>query len=95
MHVRRSTQRDNRWTTATSIPGWPDIFAWRTRQTLAVELKTETGRLTTQQADVLDSLRAAGIDARVWRPSDWDEIEATLTAPPPPACDCPCHSASE
>ncbi len=79
MHVRRSIGKGRRWTTATSVVGWPDLVLWRPGQFLAVELKTDTGMLTVEQAAVLDGLRAAGVDTRVWRPRDFDEIQATLT----------------
>lgn len=79
MHVRRSIARDNRWATTTSITGWPDLVLWRPGQFIAVELKSEKGRLSRQQADVLQSLTAASIDTHVWRPSDWPQIETILT----------------
>ena len=37
-----------------------------------VELKTEKGRLTNRQKEVLEDLEAAGNETHVWRPSDWD-----------------------
>jgi len=80
MHVRRSVERGNQWRTTTSINGWPDLVLWRSGAILFVELKSETGRLSRQQRDVLESLAEAGQDVRIWRPSDWPEIEMTLTA---------------
>ena len=79
MHVRRSTERGNRWVTSTSISGWPDLTIWKPGRLLFAELKTESGRLTKHQRDVLQSLAEAGADVRIWRPSDWPEIESTLT----------------
>lgn len=62
-----------------SAPGFPDLFCVREGgPLLAVECKTEKGRLSEWQRRWLDLLRSAGIDTRVWRPSDWDEIETTL-----------------
>ena len=78
MHVRRTIGRGRRWTTSTSVSGWPDLAIWRPGRFLAVEIKTDAGTVTPEQADVLESLRGAGIDARVWRPRDWDEIQTTL-----------------
>jgi len=46
---------------------------------MAVELKSETGRPTAAQVDVLDSLRAAGMEVHLWRPSDWPTVQAVLT----------------
>ena len=79
MHVRRSIARQGQWATSTSIAGWPDLILWKPGRFLAVELKSESGRLTRQQATVLDSLAAASVDVRVWKPSSWPEIESTLT----------------
>lgn len=79
MHVRPSRVRGGRWATATSIPGWPDLTILGHGRVLFVELKADRGRLSADQRQVLDELRAAGQDARVWRPTDWREIEATLT----------------
>jgi len=42
------------------------------------ELKTDAGRLTPQQAQVLDELAAAGADAGVWRPRDFGRIKEEL-----------------
>ena len=82
-HTRRSIGKDGKWTTATSVTGWPDLFLWHptAAASMFVELKTDRGRVTAAQAEVLESLRAAGVDARVWRPRDWDcEVQPTLTA---------------
>jgi hypothetical protein len=79
MHVRRSVVRAGRWATATSIPGWPDLTLLGHGQLIFAELKTDRGRLSGEQVGVIAALRAAGQDARVWRPDDWPEIERTLT----------------
>jgi hypothetical protein len=87
MHVRRTIGKGRRWTTGTSIDGWPDLTLWRPGQFLMAELKTDTGPVSDEQLDVLHSLHAAGVDARLWRPRDWDEVQATLTGPVPSARD--------
>ena len=79
MHVRAVSDHNGRTRTPTTIAGWPDLVLWRPGRFVAAELKSQRGRLTTDQRSVLDSLRAAGVDVRVWRPSDWPEVEATLT----------------
>ena len=66
-----------------SNPGWPDIFCVRPPQVLAVELKTETGRVTPDQRRWLDLLAACGIPAYVWRPSDLEAVEAILSRKAP------------
>jgi hypothetical protein len=79
MHVRPSRVAGDRWATATSIHGWPDLTLLGHGRALFVELKSETGRLSPDQREVIGHLRAAGLDARIWTPSSWAEIEATLT----------------
>lgn len=80
MHVRRSVKGERGgWVTATSVAGWPDLVLWHEQHGILFrEIKTESGKITQQQLDVLMSLRAAGGDAQVWRPSMWTEIEAQL-----------------
>jgi hypothetical protein len=80
LHVRRSIGKGNRWTTATSVVGWPDLFMWHPawRRVVAAELKAEKGRATTEQTAVLASLALAGIETHLWRPSDWPAIEVAL-----------------
>lgn len=81
MHVRPTIGRRGgqaAWQTATSTPGWPDLTLWRPGQLLLVELKTDRGRLSPAQREVIGSLQDAGVDVRVWRPADWPEIETTL-----------------
>lgn len=63
-------------------PGWPDLTIWSRRRFLLAELKSQRGRLSPTQRAVIDDLRSAGVDVRVWRPSDWDDITATLTRSP-------------
>lgn len=81
MHVRRSVVRGQRWATATSVPGWPDLTLWRPGELLFAELKADRGRVTDDQQRVLDSLAAAGQEVHVWRPRDWPALEARLRRP--------------
>jgi hypothetical protein len=78
LHVRRSIGKGRRWQTTTSIVGWPDLFLWRPERRIAAELKSDDGRVTSDQQDVLDSLEAAGIETYVWRPGSMDDIARTL-----------------
>lgn len=64
-----------------SVKGWPDLVAVRER-IIFVELKTTRGRLRPEQRDWLDRLRAAGAETYVWRPTEWEEIVATVQAYP-------------
>lgn len=63
-----------------SAPGFPDVVLVR-EGVLWRELKTNTGKLTQEQATWLSLLCHAGQDADVWRPRDWDAIVARLTQP--------------
>ncbi len=57
-HTRRSIGKHGRWVTATSCRGFPDLTAWNPRQLrfLFAELKSEKGRVTPDQHDVLASM---------------------------------------
>jgi len=57
--------------------GFPDLVLVGGR-VLYRELKSMRGRTSDAQSAWLASLRAAGADACVWRPSDWDEIVVEL-----------------
>lgn len=67
------------WNSRHSPSGWPDIFAVRDSEIVVLELKTERGRVTESQRRWLLAFQTAGISARVYRPSDWDEIVAILS----------------
>lgn len=56
--------------------GFPDIVAVHAERGLFAmfELKTATGRVERWQQRWLDALAAAGIDARVVRPADYDAL---------------------
>jgi hypothetical protein len=59
------------------MAGCPDIIAARRGKVLLAELKSATGKTTSQQ----DAwLTAAGDHARLWRPSDWNTILAELAS---------------
>lgn len=80
-HTRKSIGKGNKWVTATSIRGWPDLFFYspRRQQHFFVELKKQDGRVSDEQTEVLFDLNAAGVEAFVWRPSDWPELQERLT----------------
>lgn len=65
-----------------SDEGWPDLVLARPPTLLVVELKAEAGRVSPAQARWLATLADCGIDARVWFPSDWPDIERTLARLP-------------
>ena len=66
-----------------SHPGFPDLILCRPPRLLAVELKSERGRITpTQQAWLNDLDQCTEIRTHVWRPSDRDQVLDEL---------CPTH----
>lgn len=58
--------------------GFPDLVIVGHGHTLFRELKTATGRVRPEQQQWIDALQAAGQDAAVWRPDQWDDIEHEL-----------------
>lgn len=82
-----STQGDCSWyhdrDPVRNRAGFPDlVIVLPGRGVLWRELKTARGRLSREQQVWLAQLQAAGQDAKVWRPADWDEIVTTLAASP-------------
>ncbi|MDQ5821310.1 MAG: VRR-NUC domain-containing protein [Actinomycetota bacterium] len=64
--------------------GFPDWILVKDDRMLAVELKTEKGKVKPDQQAWLDALaRVPGVDSFVWRPSDWDQVVETLTGRKP------------
>ena len=62
-----------------TVAGWPDIFAVRGARAIAIEIKAERGRVSREQTEWIDALRAAGVEAFVARlPRDWARVEAVL-----------------
>ncbi len=55
-----------------SEPGFPDLLMIRNDQALAIELKSQKGKLTEAQIDWLTAFASiAGFQAMILRPSDW------------------------
>lgn len=80
LHVRRSVGKGGRWTTATSVVGWPDLFAWheKQRRCIAIELKVGRDKPSPEQLAVLASLEAAGVATMVARPEDLPAVQYML-----------------
>lgn len=70
------------WRTPISGPlgaGWPDLILARGPRLLAVELKSERGRVTPAQRTVLDTLALIpGVETLIARPADWDRVQQVL-----------------
>lgn len=61
--------------------GWPDLtLVHPERGVMFREIKTNKGRIAEHQAEWLRRLHAAGNDAGIWRPSDWQRILLELGA---------------
>lgn len=61
-----------------SSAGFPDLVLLRDTRVLVAELKSETGRVRAEQREWLEAFELAGVEAHLWRPSDWADIERTL-----------------
>lgn len=79
MHIGRTGKYVANGAKGTLGKGWPDLFLVRGDRTLFVECKAADGVLSKEQRKVLFSLRAAGHQVRIWRPSDWPLILKELT----------------
>lgn len=83
LHVRKSIGKGKRWTTATNVVGWPDLFLWHPRRGfLAVELKVGRDVPTGEQSAVLASLAEAGARTMVAYPADLDALTELLRTDP-------------
>ncbi len=59
--------------------GFPDLVLCRGPCLVFAELKSEDGKLRPEQREWLEALsRCRGVEARLWRPSDFEEIQAML-----------------
>lgn len=62
-----------------SQKGFPDLVLVRPPEIVFAELKSEDGKLRPEQREWLEALsRCTGVEARLWRPGMWPEIEETL-----------------
>lgn len=60
-------------------PGFPDLVLARGGRVIFAELKAQRGTVRPEQQEWLDTLRACpGVEVVVWRPSDWESVEAAL-----------------
>ena len=63
-----------------STPGFPDLVLIRAPRVMFLELKRETGRLSTVQREVLAELEGCpGVEVHVARPSDWASLVEWLS----------------
>lgn len=80
-HDRPAMNKRGRWATWTEgQTGFPDLLlAHPDGRVIAAELKVGRNKPTRQQEDWLAALNAAGVEAHVWRPRDWNRIQLLLT----------------
>ncbi len=80
-HFRRARTKHG-WTTAVAADGkgFPDLLLCHAERSVFLirELKVPPNHLTPEQAEWIRVLCAVGINAKVWVPDDWPEIEQTL-----------------
>jgi hypothetical protein len=60
------------------MAGWPDIFAWKQLQIIAVELKMPKNKLTADQILVLTELETAGVETFVLYPKDVELFKSQI-----------------
>lgn len=75
VHHAKPAVKHDRWATwQDGDNGFPDVVLARQDQVIFAELKSEKGKATKDQIVWADAM--GGV--KVWRPSDWDEIEELL-----------------
>lgn len=67
-----------------SEPGWPDLCCLHPGRGLALfaELKTNAGALTEEQQAWGQAMLRCGLDWRIWRPCQWQEVVEILRGSP-------------
>lgn len=61
-----------------SHAGWPDLVLCRPPEILFLELKAEKTRVRPEQLEWIEALTACGLEAGIFRPTDFDELHARL-----------------
>jgi len=62
-----------------SEAGFPDLAMTRGGRVVFAEIKSDKGKVSPAQREWLTALASCpGVEVKVWRPGDWDEIELTL-----------------
>ncbi len=73
------TEDGRQWHGKRIGPGFPDLVLVRPPLLMFRELKSQSGTVSRHQEQWMHGLLEAGADAMVWRPSDMDLIEETLS----------------
>ena len=85
--ARNGRSRGKRWHTPVQFDGagFPDLVLARDGEIIFAELKSERGRLQPNQRRWIERLASAGaqsVEVHVWRPRDWEHIQARLGRQP-------------
>jgi len=75
----RADMRNRKRTRDWPDRGFPDLVLCRPPKVLIVENKSAVGKLEPQQREWIADLRACGLDVRVWKPRDEDELTEVLS----------------
>jgi len=70
------------WRSIHSPDGYPDCCLAKPGRLVFIELKSEKGKVSDKQQEWLDTLEAAGAEAYVFRPSQFDELVEILRNKP-------------
>ena len=66
-----------------STKGFPDLVMTRNGRTIFAELKSQKGRIRTEQKQWIAELeKTQGVEVYLWRPSNMDQIVETLMGHP-------------
>lgn len=72
-------RRYHTWLSKHSPAGFPDEVLVRPQRLVFAELKSEKGKLSSEQQAWLEELRQVpGVEVYLWRPADMDEIARVL-----------------
>ena len=78
-HVYPARGRDGRWITATSSPGFPDVWMLRPGRLVVLELKSRGGRRPVEQREWIAELATVpGVAAAFAGPDDWPAVARLL-----------------
>lgn len=79
-HFRPGMTKDGNWVTAVSGDGkgFPDTLLIRRTEIIVAELKVSYNKPSKEQQAWLTAFSMAGVEAYVWWPEDWEQIEKVL-----------------
>ena len=77
-HTRPARTKSGWHTPIQGDPGFPDLVLARKPRVIFAELKSEKGKVSSEQQLWLDILHATPAETYTWYPSDWDRIMESL-----------------